>query len=136
MDLPLPRFPEAPYEGIISLASGAGRLAAKHFGGVTLFDLAQGGSPLNIEGVSINTNDILLTKTHLFTLFGSALVDPALHAINIETGQSEWQMSVDYRDSFALSGDYLLVSGASGITAIQLVPEPTTLALAMLDLLR
>lgn len=134
MDLSVPRFPDAPYAGIIAIASGGGHLAAKHYGGVTLFDLARGGSPLNIKGSSINTNDILLTKTHLFAIMGSAIVDPALHAINLETGQSEWQMRVDYQDSFALAGNLLLLSGASGITAIRLIPEPTVQTLAVLGL--
>lgn len=134
MDLALPVFPDAPYDGIISLASGGGHLAVKHYGGVTLYNLDEDSDPLNIEGVSINTNDILLTKTHLFTIFGSANVNSTLHAISIETGRSEWQMRVDYRDSFALSGDYLLVSNLSGITAIRVVPEPTALVLALLGL--
>jgi hypothetical protein len=122
MDFVLPTYAD-------SLAAGNGRLVVKHAKG-SFYDIASGVNYKNLAVPMVSTNEIILTKTHLFVHIGNALVGDEIHAINILTGESEWKYPAVYNDSIALGDGYLFVSDEFGITAISLtVPEPTTLLL-------
>jgi outer membrane protein assembly factor BamB len=118
-----------------SIAVGNGRLAVKHADGISFYDVASGVNYKNLAVPTVNTNEIILTKTHLFVHIGNALVGDEIHAINVVTGESEWHFPAVYNDSIALGDGYLFVSDEFGITAISLtVPEPTTILLAVFAL--
>jgi hypothetical protein len=114
------------------MAAGNGRLAVKHADGISFYDITSGVNYKNLAVPTVNTNEIILTQTHLFVHIGNALIGDEIHAINVVTGESEWRFPAVYNDSIALGDGYLFVSDEIGVTAISLiVPEPTTVMLAV-----